>query len=309
MALDQGIIRFDPEGPPGQGLEPMVEITPDMLVEGSASERCHNYYTSPSGLLTAGVWKCTAHTLEFGPYPVDEFMLVLDGSVNIVHEDGHEEIFRAGDAFVIPKGLPCQWKQTESIHKIYVILDDPETPIPDQPASNRAIRLSASEGLKKLELSNPENFEGGTPTQEDCSAFEDTTDRFFRRHLDLQSHAPQGPALWPHRADVPARRRHDADRRHWLRAQLHRARRPARASRHRKRVDEHQEACESTTASSKSRPRPRKGIRSAFSRDLTARSSRKPPETRRHWELPSFWPFPSALIRPIRRQVAFTTFT
>ena len=179
MALDRGIIRFDPEGPPGRGLEPVVEITPDMVEAGSASELCHNYYTSPSGVLTAGVWKCTAHTLEFGPYPVDEFMLVLDGSVNIVHEDGHEEIFRAGDAFVIPKGLPCQWKQTESIHKIYVILDDSETPIPDEPVSNRAIRLSPSEGLAELQLSNPENFEGGLPTQEDCSAFEDATGSFF----------------------------------------------------------------------------------------------------------------------------------
>jgi uncharacterized cupin superfamily protein len=179
MALDQGFIRFHPEGPTGKGLLPMAEITPDMLEEGIASELCHNYYTSPSGLLTAGVWKCTAHTLRFGPYPVDEFMLVLDGSVNIVHEDGHEEIFRAGDAFVIPKGLPCQWKQAESIHKIYVILDDPATPIPDEPISHRAIRLSATEGLERLELSNPESFEGGTPTQEDRSAYEDATGRFF----------------------------------------------------------------------------------------------------------------------------------
>ena len=179
MALDQGIIRFNSEGPAGRGLESICEITPDMVEEGSASELCHNYYTSPSGLLTAGVWKCTAHTLKFGPYPVDEFMLVLDGSVNIVHEDGQEEIFRAGDAFVIPKGLRCQWKQTEKIHKFYVILDDPDTPIPEEPVSNRAIRLSPSEGLAELTLSNPENFEGGTPAQEDCSAFEDTTDRFF----------------------------------------------------------------------------------------------------------------------------------
>jgi len=179
MTLDQGIIRFDPEGPPGQGLRPVVEITPGMVQEGSASELCHNYYTSPSGVLTAGVWRCTPHALKFGPYPVDEFMLVLDGSVSIVHEDGHEEIFRAGDAYVIPKGLPCQWKQTESIHKIYVILDDPKSPIPDEPVSKRAIRLNASKGLEELELPNPECFEGGTPIQEDCSAFEDTTGRFF----------------------------------------------------------------------------------------------------------------------------------
>jgi len=179
MTLDQGIIRFDPEGPSGRGLESICEIASESVEEGTPSELCHNYYTSPSGLLTAGVWKCTAHTLKFGRYPVDEFMLVLDGSVNIVHADGHEEIFRTGDAFVIPKGLPCQWKQTESIHKYYVILDDPKTPIPAEPAANRPIRLNPSEGLAKLELSNPENFEGDTPTQEDCSAFEDTTDRFF----------------------------------------------------------------------------------------------------------------------------------
>jgi uncharacterized cupin superfamily protein len=179
MALDQGIIRIDPEGPPGRGLEPVVEITPDMVVEGSASELCHNYYTSPSGVLTAGVWKCTPHTLEFGPNPVDEFMLVLDGSVGIVHADGHEEIFRAGDAFVLPKGLPCQWKQTENIHKVYVTLDDPDTPIPDEPASNRAVRLSPTEGLERIDASKSGTYEGDVPTQEDCSAFEDKTGRFF----------------------------------------------------------------------------------------------------------------------------------
>ena len=178
MTLDKGITRFDPAGPPGKGLEPINEITADMVEEGSPSELCHNYYTSPSGLLSAGVWKCTAHTLKFGRYPVDEFMLVLDGSVTIVHEDGFEDTFRAGDAFVIPKGLPCQWKQSESIRKIYVILADPSVELPAEPVSARAIRLSPNEGLEELELSNPENFEGGTPTQRDCTAFEDATGRF-----------------------------------------------------------------------------------------------------------------------------------
>ena len=48
----------DPSRLPGmivcrRGLEPVVEITPDMVEAGSASELCHNYYTSPSGVLTA----------------------------------------------------------------------------------------------------------------------------------------------------------------------------------------------------------------------------------------------------------------
>ena len=179
MASDAGIIRFDPEGPADQDLVPIVEITPDMVESGSPSELIHNYYTSPSGLLSAGVWKCTPHALKFGRYPVDEFMLVLDGSVHIVHEDGHEETFRKGDAFVIPKGLPCQWRQSEDVHKVYVILDDPNTPIPEKPVSNRAIRLSPSEGLTPLTLDDSDNFEGDTPSQQDCCAFEDATGRLF----------------------------------------------------------------------------------------------------------------------------------
>jgi len=179
MAPNAGIIRFDAEGPAGQGLAPHVEITPDMVESGSPSELVHNYYTSPSGLLSAGVWKCTPHALKFGRYPVDEFMLVLDGSIHIVHEDGHEETFRKGDAFVIPKGLPCQWRQSEDVHKVYVILDDPKTPIPAKPVANRAIRLSPTEGLAPLTVANPENFEGGVPSQQDCCAFEDATGRLF----------------------------------------------------------------------------------------------------------------------------------
>lgn len=34
---------------------------------------------------------------------------------------------------MIPKGLRRQWKQTESIHEIHVILDESDTAIPDEP--------------------------------------------------------------------------------------------------------------------------------------------------------------------------------
>lgn len=69
MALDRGIIRFQPEGPTEQGLAPMVEITPDMLVAVEASELCHNYYTSPSGVLTAGVWEVHGAYTRIRPVP------------------------------------------------------------------------------------------------------------------------------------------------------------------------------------------------------------------------------------------------
>lgn len=180
---DLEILRFSPKGPTDKGLESIVDITPDMLEEGSPApvELAHDYYTSPNGLLSAGVWECTPHRLKHTPYPVDEFMLVLEGSVTIVHEDGHEDTFRAGDAFVIPKGLPCAWLQTENIRKYYVIYDDPSSPIPDAPVASRAIRLEPNGpvgiGLEALVLPDPSIFIGDAPTQHDHTYFTDTTDQ------------------------------------------------------------------------------------------------------------------------------------
>ena len=156
---------------------------PDNLEEGDPTERAHNYYTSPCGRLNAGVWECTPFVTKLRPYPVDEFMLILDGSTTIVHGDGHEETFRAGDAFVICKGLRCQWKQTETIRKYYVIYADPEAGIPEKPVSDRAIRLNPQGpdgvGLKPMELPDMSVFEGEPPKQEDHTYFEDTTGQFY----------------------------------------------------------------------------------------------------------------------------------
>ena len=140
------IIRFEPNGPADRELERVHELTPDDLEEGDPTELDYGYYTSPCGRLTAGVWDCTPHVGKLEAYAVDEFMLVLDGSVTIVTQDGHEETFRAGDAFAIPKGLVCQWKQTESIRKYYVIFDDSDVEVPEKPVSDRAIRLG---GLRR----------------------------------------------------------------------------------------------------------------------------------------------------------------
>lgn len=183
MSESTRIMRFDPTGPPNVELEQIYEMTPDEIEHGSPVEHCHNYYTSPSGVLSAGVWECTAHRLKFAPYAVDEFMLILDGSVTIVHEDGFEDTFRAGDAFVIPKGLPCAWKQTESVRKYYVIFDDPKGEIPEKPVADRAIRLSPhgpdGAGLKPISLPDTSIFEGSPPEQQDFTYFEDKTGQLY----------------------------------------------------------------------------------------------------------------------------------
>jgi len=36
---------------------------------------------------------------------------------------GNAETFKAGDAFVVPKGTPCTWHFPETTRKYYVIFD------------------------------------------------------------------------------------------------------------------------------------------------------------------------------------------
>ena len=56
-------------------------------------------------------------TIKFGPYEVHEFMFLLEGSITMALADGTKVTINAGEAFVIPKGLPCQWIQTDYVRK------------------------------------------------------------------------------------------------------------------------------------------------------------------------------------------------
>jgi uncharacterized cupin superfamily protein len=70
--------------------------------------------------VNAGIWSATPFESRPKPYGVHEFMLLLDGALCIVAEDGSEVQVRAPNMLVIPKGLPCSWRQSEPVHKIYM---------------------------------------------------------------------------------------------------------------------------------------------------------------------------------------------
>lgn len=115
--------RIESDGPKGRGLEIWPPMDVSNLVSGEPVQRGHLYDEDESEDYSAGVWDCTAFVDQPGPYPVDEFMLLLEGSVVMAMPDGKEITVSAGEAFVIPKGLDCQWKMPETVRKIFMILD------------------------------------------------------------------------------------------------------------------------------------------------------------------------------------------
>ena len=79
MSHDRAVIRVEPNGPKITGLTPWDSMDPENLVEGTPVQRGHIYHENPDAGIMVGVWDCTAFTEHMAPYPVDEFMYLLEG--------------------------------------------------------------------------------------------------------------------------------------------------------------------------------------------------------------------------------------
>ncbi len=124
----QSVIRLNRDGPEGTGLPFWGHLENENVIDGEPTETGHNFFTDATGRLTSGVWEVTPCTTQADAYPVDEFCIILSGTVVITDGAGNAETFKAGDAFVVPKGTPCTWHFPETTRKYYVIFDtDPET--------------------------------------------------------------------------------------------------------------------------------------------------------------------------------------
>ncbi len=172
------ICQLSPDGPVEGGLQDWDPIDPSDLVAGTPIQRGHIYHEDVECGYMVGVWDCTAMTEKFGPYPVNEFMFLLEGSVTMILGDGKEITINAGETFVIPKGLPCQWKQEGYVRKYFVIFENPGAASAKN-VSEQGIILPRStgheEGLQPIETRKDGGFTGLVPTQKHHLYFSDAS--------------------------------------------------------------------------------------------------------------------------------------
>ncbi len=131
------ITRFHRDGPPGKGMERWEEMDPSELQSGEPVQHGHTYHEIEAEGYIAGVWDCTAFVDHMGNYSVDEYMHLLEGTLIMRMPDGEEVHLKAGDAFVIPKGLKCQWEQPGYLRKFFMILDGDVPDAGDNPSLSR----------------------------------------------------------------------------------------------------------------------------------------------------------------------------
>ncbi|MEM9146382.1 MAG: cupin domain-containing protein [Pseudomonadota bacterium] len=132
-----GVTRVAHSDRSGTGLVAWDPLDPALLVSGTPVQRGWLCDENTETGYMAGVWDCTAFVDQPGPYPVDEFMLLLEGSVVMALPDGAKITVEAGQAFVIPKGFRCQWTMPDYVRKVFMIVDDPVTEGAENPSLDR----------------------------------------------------------------------------------------------------------------------------------------------------------------------------
>lgn len=175
------IIRLSSE-PLGFG-EITDDIEPLMFIGELPKQHTHSYYENDELGLYIGTWASTAMIESGGPYSSDEFMWVLEGSVEVKNnQSGLLEQVHAGEAFVIPKGYDCQWRQQGYLRKFYVISAHPNEIIPSSPVIDHIVKPTlAIQDTDEFtrETTHVPFLYSKTATQKEQECYQDSKQRFF----------------------------------------------------------------------------------------------------------------------------------
>jgi len=90
------------------------------LVAGKPKTTTRNDFSNKKGRFHCGVWTSSKGKWNV-KYGEDEFIVLLAGKVRLTAKDGTETTYKAGDAFVIPKGFKGTWETLVPIRKYYAI--------------------------------------------------------------------------------------------------------------------------------------------------------------------------------------------
>lgn len=122
------------------------ELSADMFVSALPVQHSHSYFECEETGIYIGVWDTTDMVETAGPYSCDEFMVIIEGAVEIKNnKTGIKQTVLAGESFIIPQGYDCQWHQSGYLRKFYVISEPPTQTIPETPVVESIIKLQPNQ--------------------------------------------------------------------------------------------------------------------------------------------------------------------
>jgi uncharacterized cupin superfamily protein len=129
MNAETRIIRLEPDGPAGTGLTPMVLDASDFQ-SPLPRQNVHIYFCDPALGMNVGVWDTTSMQEAFGPYPGDEFIVVLEGAFAMIDGLGRGVPAHKGQSVIFRNGTPVSWMQPGYLRKFFITLFNANAPVP-----------------------------------------------------------------------------------------------------------------------------------------------------------------------------------
>ena len=171
------IIRLS-ASPEGFGQTP-DSLDTEMFISALPLQHTHTYYHDEELGLYVGVWDTTDMIETAGPSPCDEFMWLLEGEAQIRNcQTEKTETAKAGEAFVIPKGYDCQWRQTGYLRKFFLISENPDEPVPEKPVVEGIIIPRADAALTPADPAEPFLADAGNPVQQQNICYRNCSGNF-----------------------------------------------------------------------------------------------------------------------------------
>ncbi len=160
----------------GQGqLDDWGAMPSDDLIAGTGQQYGHLWLDDAQTGLMVGVWASSPMTGKMGPWSTNEVMLLLEGAVTIDHADGSQLDVVAGEAFYIPKGTQCSWRQTGDLKKFFVIHSDGSGIAAKDPEALRARKIDRALAFAAAEGPAPSLLDCPAPSCREAIAFTDLT--------------------------------------------------------------------------------------------------------------------------------------
>ncbi|MCC7252418.1 cupin domain-containing protein [Hyphomicrobium sp.] len=164
-----GFVRLSAAG--SGVLEDWGPMPKDDLIAGTGQQYGHLWLDDTASGLMVGVWACSPMTGRMGPWSTNEVMILLEGAVTIDHADGSRLDVTAGEAFFIPKGTVCSWRQEGDLRKFFVIHSDSSGYVPENTGALRARKIDPAAPLMPAEGPDAALLQGPPPTCREAIAF------------------------------------------------------------------------------------------------------------------------------------------
>jgi uncharacterized cupin superfamily protein len=132
------ILRLLPDGPAGEGLQPMA-LDPADFQSALPQQHVHVAFADPALGMNVGIWETSPMQEAFGPYPGDEFIVVLDGAFAMIDGHGRGTPAHKGQAVAFRSGAPMSWMQPGHLKKAFITLLPPDTPVPHLPSAEGGV--------------------------------------------------------------------------------------------------------------------------------------------------------------------------